>query len=412
MLFNETRAKKILNQNGVDAVIATSKENVAYITGHDNPTHHLMKNALICAVYSPGSKPAASAVIPTLEVETFLHDRSWIDDVYLVGLFSRSQNHGHPMDEIGEAGRRLIEKARPVATALDALRHAIESRGLEKARIALDESAVSFSDWAAIKDLFPQAEIVPGNALLWTIRMIKTPGEIARLRMASRITERAVAAALAELQPGTTEMALGAAYNAHVCRMGGLPSFAMFGAGAGAAQPHLTSSGRRIEKDDLIRWDIGCTYGMYHSDTARAVVFGKPKDHQTRIWNLLAEGVEAAIGLLRPGAAPADLYRAAIKPLAESGLENHQRFHCGHGIGISIYDPPIITQMDASKSVFRMPVAEGGLEPGMVINIEVGYYQQGFQGFLCEDTMVVTDGGCERLTVASKSLSLEDYLAG
>ena len=48
----------------------------------------------------------------------------------------------------------------------------------------------------------------------------------------------------------------------------------------------------------------------------------------------------------------------------------------------------------------------------MVLNIEVGYYQQGFQGFLCEDTMVVTENGCERLTVASKSLSLEDYLAG
>lgn len=412
MLFNENRAKKILRENGVDAVIATSKENVAYITGHDNPTHHLMKNALICAVYSPGSDPVASAIIPTLEVETFLHDRSWIDDIYLVGLFSRSHNHGYPIDEVGEAGRRLIEKARPAATALDALSQAIESRGLQKARIALDESAMSFSDWTAIKELFPQAEIIPGNVLLWTIRMIKTPEEIARLRKASQITERAVAAALAELQSGTTEMALNAAYNAHVCRMGGLPSFAMFGAGTGAAQPHLTSSGRRIEKGDLIRWDVGCTYRMYHSDTARAVVFGEPKEHQTRIWNLLSDGVEAAIGLVRPGASPADLHRAAMAPLASSGLENHQRFHCGHGIGISIYDPPIITQADSSKSVFRVPVAEGGLEPGMVINIEVGYYQQGFQGFLCEDTMVVTDGGCERLTVASKALSLEDYLAG
>ncbi len=412
MLFNEARASKILRENGIDAIIATSKENVAYITGHDNPTHLLMKNALICAVYTPGSKPVASAVIPTLEVETFVHDRSWVDDVYLVGLFSRAQNHGQPMDAVGEASRRLMEKARPVGTALDALRHAIESRGLQKARIALDESGLSYSDWAAIKDLFPQAEIVPGNVLLWTIRMIKTPDEIERLRKASQITERAVAAALAELQPGMTEMALGAAYNAHVCRMGAMPSFAMFGAGTGAAQPHLTSSERRIEKGDLIRWDIGCTYGMYHSDTARAVVFGEPKAHQTKVWNLLAEGVEAAIALVRPGADPADLHRAAIDPLAGAGLENYQRFHCGHGIGISIYDPPIITQTDSSKSVFRVPVAEGGLEPGMVINIEVGYYQQGFQGFLCEDTMVVTESGCERLTHASKSLSLEDYLAG
>lgn len=412
MLFNEVRARKILRDNGVDAVIATSKENVAYITGHDNPTHLLMKNALICAIYSPESTPVASAIIPTLEVETFLHDRSWIDDIYLVGLFSRSQNHGHPMDEMGQAGIRMMEKARPVATALEALSHAIESRGLQKARIALDESGLSFHDWTAIKELFPQADIVPGNVLLWTIRMIKTPEEISRLRKASQITEQAVAAALAELKPGMTEQELSAAYNAHVSRLGALPSFTMFGAGTGAAQPHLTASSRRIEKGDLIRWDVGCTYQMYHSDTARAVVYGEPQPHQTKVWNLLTEGVEAAIALMKPGANPADLHRAAIAPLAGSGLENFQRFHCGHGIGISIYDPPIITQTDSSKSVFRVPVAEGGLEPGMVLNIEVGYYQQGFQGFLCEDTMVVTENGCERLTVASKALSLEDFMAG
>ena len=412
MLFNEVRARKILRDNGVDAVIATSKENVAYVTGHDNPTHLLMKNALICAIYSPESTPVASAIIPTLEVETYLHDRSWIDDIYLVGLFSRSQKHGQPMDEIGQAGVRMMEKAHSFPTSLEALRHAIESRGLQKARIALDESGLSVHDWTAIKDLFPEAEIVPGNVLLWTIRMIKTPEEIARLRKSSQIAERAIAASLAELHPGMTEQALCAAYNSHVARMGALPSFAMFGAGTATAQPHLTSSGRGIEKGDLIRWDVGCTYGMYHSDTARAVVFGEPQAHQTRVWNLLAEGVEAAIALMKPGASPADLHRAAIGPLAGSGLDTFQRFHCGHGIGISIYDPPIITDADSSKSVFRVPVAEGGLEPGMVLNLEVGYYQQGYQGFLCEDTLVVTENGCERLTVASKSLALDDYLAG
>ena len=47
----------------------------------------------------------------------------------------------------------------------------------------------------------------------------------------------------------------------------------------------------------------------------------------------------------------------------------------------------------------------------MVLNIEVGYYIQGVQGFLCEDTMVVTPTGCERLTHAPKTLVRDDYLA-
>lgn len=411
MLLNESRAQSILAAAGIDAIVATSKENVAYLTGHDNPTHNLMKNSLICAIYSPGSEPKASAIIPTLEVETYLQCEPWIDDVYLVGFFARAQGHGQPLDEMGTAGRKLIEGAHRAPTAMEALKQAIESRGLQQSRIAIDESGMSFSDWNEINRSFPKAEIVPGNSILWEIRMVKSPEEIDRLRKSSEIAERAVELALRDLRPGMSEADLLASYNAHVSSMGALPSFGMFGAGSRTSQPHLISSQNKLGEGDLIRWDIGCTYQMYHSDTARAVVFGEPKEHQSRVWNLLADGVEGAIELVRPGADPANLYRAAIAPLEKSGMDDFKRFHCGHGIGIAIYDPPIVTEDDPSKSVFRVPIADGGLEPGMVINIEVGYYQQGFQGFLCEDTLVVVENGFERLTTASKKLALKEYLS-
>ena len=70
MLFNRTRADTLLAREGVDAVVATSRENVEYITGHQDPTHMLMKASMIFAVYSPQARPAASAIIPTLEVES------------------------------------------------------------------------------------------------------------------------------------------------------------------------------------------------------------------------------------------------------------------------------------------------------------------------------------------------------
>ena len=61
---------------------------------------------------------------------------------------------------------------------------------------------------------------------------------------------------------------------------------------------------------------------------------------------------------------------------------------------------------------FLMPSVEGGLEPGMSLNIEVGYYLQGVYGFLCEDTMVVTENGLERFTHNSKALVYDDFMAG
>jgi Xaa-Pro aminopeptidase len=59
-----------------------------------------------------------------------------------------------------------------------------------------------------------------------------------------------------------------------------------------------------------------------------------------------------------------------------------------------------------------MPAVEDGLLPGMSLNIEVGYYMQGVQGFLCEDTMLVTENGFERFTTNSKSLDLRTFLDG
>ena len=99
-----------------------------------------------------------------------------------------------------------------------------------------------------------------------------------------------------------------------------------------------------------------------------------------------------------------------MKPGLRAGLANFARFHCGHGIGISVYDPPLMTAADPTRSIFLMPGVEDGLEEGMVINVEVGYYLQGVVGFLCEDTMIVRGDGCELLTRNSKSLVYEEYM--
>ena len=143
----------------------------------------------------------------------------------------------------------------------------------------------------------------------------------------------------------------------------------------------------------------------------RAVVLGTPSGEQHRIWEAMAQGVDGAVDLMRPGADVRDVYKAAMAPGRALGLENFERFHCGHGIGVSVYDPPVITLADPETSAFLMPAVDGGLEAGMTFSIEVGYYIQGVMGFLCEDTVVVTDGGVRRLTANSKSLDFETFIA-
>jgi hypothetical protein len=60
MLFNRTRADTLLAREGVEAVVATSRENDEYITGHQNPTHTLMKASMIFRWQTRPTGPIAS----------------------------------------------------------------------------------------------------------------------------------------------------------------------------------------------------------------------------------------------------------------------------------------------------------------------------------------------------------------
>lgn len=411
MLFNQPRAERIMARDGIDALVATSPDNVMYGTDYECTSHWVNKGFQVYSLFTPAHAPKASLIAPGLELEALVDGDVWIEDVYIFSPFPRGPAGESEMDRVGRAVDALQERAHSVPRAIDALVAAIEARKLEKGRIAVDEIGMSPAAFAELERRFPNAEFLPGNAVWWEIRMVKTPEEIHRLREASRITEEALNGAFGLLQPGVKESDIVRDYHRRIVEQDALPSFMILSSGTRTSYPHSLKSDKVIEDGDLVRYDIGCSYGYYQSDTARAVVLGSPTDVQLKIWDALCSGVENAIALVGPGADVRDLYNEAMKPGRAAELANFDRFHCGHGIGISIYDPPIVTVADPSKSAFLMPSVEGGLEPGMCLNLEVGYYVQGVQGFLCEDTLLVTETGHERLTGNSKSLVFDEFMA-
>ena len=411
MLFNRARAELVMQRHGLDAIVAASPDNVLYATNYECVTHWLNKGFQLYSLFSPGHAPDASLIAPSLELDAIVDGDVWVDDIYLFSPFPRGPAQMDAMDDIGRAAKELSERAHHVGRALDGLVAAIEGRGLTKARIGIDESGISPMFWWELQQRLPNVDIVYANAIWWEVRMVKTPDEIERLTRASAITEIAIKSALRELRPGTTEREVIDRYHSVVTAEGGRSTFCILGSGSRTSQPHALASDKIIKAGDLIRYDIGCTYEYYHADNARAVVLGTPNREQSRTWEAMAQGVDDAVALMRPGVDVRDVYKAAMAPGRKLGLENFERFHCGHGIGVSVYDPPIITLADPESSAFLMPAVDGGLEAGMTFSIEVGYYIQGVMGFLCEDTVVVTDDGVCRLTSNSKSLNLEDFIA-
>ena len=411
MLFNRARAENVMQRHGLDALVAASPDNVLYATNYECVTHWLNKGFQLYSLFSPGHDPVASLIAPSLELDAIVDGDVWVDDIYLFSPFARGPAQSDAMDTVGRASKALSERAHHVGRALDGLVAAIESRGLAKGRVGVDESGISPLFWWELQQRLPNLDIVYANAIWWEVRMVKTADEIDRLTRASAITEAAIRDAFRLIKPGTSEREVINAYHSGVTARGGRSTFCILGSGSRTAQPHALASDKIIESGDLIRYDIGCTYGYYHADNARAVVLGPPSAEQNRIWDAMVEGVNGAVDLMRPGADVRDVYNAAMAPGQSLGLENFERFHCGHGIGVSVYDPPVITLSDPAASAFLMPAVDGGLEAGMTFSIEVGYYIQGIMGFLCEDTVVVTEDGVRRLTSHSKSLDFEAFIA-
>jgi Xaa-Pro dipeptidase len=411
MLLNRDRALRVVQKRGLDAIVATSPENVMYASDYECSTHWLNKGAQVYAGLTPSAAPGAFVVAPLLELEALVDgDGTWIDDVWLVGAFTRGPAPRASMDAMGQKGLDLAQRAHRAETAVDALVEALTQRGLDRGRVGLDETGMAAPIWAEIVRRLPNATITPASTVWWEIRMVKTPEELRRLRRAAEIAEQAMNAAFGLAKPGASEADVVREYHLQLVARGARPTFAMFGSGRRTGSPHLLESTKALEPGDLIRYDTGCSYRYYHSDTARATVLGQPTDLHRRIWDAMVAGEEAAIARVQAGAQPRDIHAAAMQPGLDAGLADFARFHCGHGIGISVYDPPLMTAADPTRSIFLMPGVDDGLEDGMVINVEVGYYLQGVVGFLCEDTMLVRAGGCELLTHNSKSLAFEDYM--
>ena len=148
--------------------------------------------------------------------------------------------------------------------------------------------------------------------------------------------------------------------------------------------------GRRGE---IIRSDSSVRYRMYWSDTGRTRVIGEVCAQHHGTYEALLAGQLALLNAVRPGLRVGDLFELGIQTVREAGIASYDRHHVGHAIGLEMYEPPILSKDSDER-----------LEAGMVINIELPYYELGYVGLRVEDTVVVTDNGCELLTAADRSI--------
>jgi Xaa-Pro aminopeptidase len=236
-----------------------------------------------------------------------------------------------------------------------------------------------------------------GAAAGWIeeLRMVKSAVEIDLIRRSVETNSRAFEQVVARVKPGMKESDLAAELEYRMRRLGAAkPAFeTIVAGGARSAWPHAQPTAARLRTGGMVVVDMGAMQEGYASDMTRMLYLGVPGAKVKRTYRAVLEAQLAAIDAVRAGASTARVDGAARKVLQAYGLDRAFIHSTGHGLGLEIHEPPRIGKRDKTR-----------LQAGMAITIEPGVYLEGFGGVRIEDTVVVTERGCEILTPTSKDL--------
>jgi Xaa-Pro aminopeptidase len=264
-------------------------------------------------------------------------------------------------------------------------------------RVGFEKSRLGYESYEFLKSRLPvRCTLEPLGGLPETQRMIKSGDEIALIRHSVEANSKAFEAALRVIRPGkTTEMDLAAEIDYRMRKFGAeRPAFeTIVASGRRTALPHAQPTKTILGKNELLLIDMGATLGGYASDMTRMVFLGRPSGRIARIYQAVLEAQLAAISVVRPGVRAAKVDAEARETLKAARLDQAFVHSTGHGLGLEIHEPPRLGKKDKTR-----------LEVGMAITIEPGVYLKGFGGVRIEDTVIVTETGCEVLTPTSKEL--------
>jgi Xaa-Pro aminopeptidase len=248
----------------------------------------------------------------------------------------------------------------------------------------------------ALRSRLPmKASLEPVIGWVEQLRMIKSGDEIARIRRSVQTNSRAFEQAVARVRPGMKESELAAELEYRMRRLGAeKPSFdTIVAGGLRGALPHAQPTAARLERGQLVVVDMGALEDGYCSDMTRMLFLGRPTPKVKKMYGAVLEAQLAAIDAVRAGVSTARVDGAARSVLKAHGLDGAFVHSTGHGLGLEIHEPPRLGKRDKQK-----------LAAGMAITIEPGIYLEDFGGIRIEDTVVVTEKGCEILTPTAKEL--------
>jgi Xaa-Pro aminopeptidase len=253
--------------------------------------------------------------------------------------------------------------------------------GLEQ--VALEEGGVT---WEFVRTFQSKTGLEPVAAAgtVEDLRRTKDEDEVAALRKAADVGDKAFADLRRLIADSRTEADLAWALVAEMRRRGGDPADwdPIVAIGPGGSIPHY-ESGPVLLEEGMLLLDYGCVVDGYHSDMTRTVWLGKEPDAElAEIHGVVYEAQQSGVAAVAAGVTCGAVDEAVREVLRAHGYEDQFLHSTGHGVGLEIHEAPWVRR--GNEDVLRV---------GDVVTVEPGVYLAGKGGVRIEDTVLVGEDG-------------------
>ena len=357
------RLQAAMRARGADVLVADVGEYTGYLCGFDVSLN--MYRALIVPA---SGKPVM--VLRELDESAYL-ELSWLDE---------------------HVAFRDWED--PIAIVAEFLRRA----GHGKSTIALDfqSYALTVSRFQGYQRALPEARFVDMADDLARMVLIKSDAEIAYHRKCANIVDAVMADTVAWAKEGVSERDAQATVSAGFFKHGA--DHGMVGpitAGAGENFLHGLAHDRPLVRGDILHLEFVPRYRGYSSRLMRSVVIGQASAEQLSVAAKIVEMQDKQIQAIKPGALARDVDAICRQGLIDAGARATYGNVTGYTLGY--YPSPTVRSSNFYRCL--LPNADWEIEAGMVLHVYASA-----RGIAFSETVLVTNGGCERLTRTERRL--------
>ncbi len=341
IIANVERLHRLMDEEGISAIVARSGKNFTYLAGFAYPGtlgRHLEFPDSPREVLLVWPRTGDPVMVLNSYAAPLARRDSWLERVEVYDDYAES-----PYQRAGSI---------------------LQQMGLSGETIGFEKSYVSAARWEEITNLLPRSRIVDSTDLMDRVRWIKTPGEVAAIESGARLLDEAYLEVLPTVRPGETERQVHSRIIESCLRRSANWAHGILNSSRNTVS-YGGESDVAFQSGDIIRNDYVSYLNGYPGHQSRTVCIGAPSDDQKQTYRVTRDIYRATIEQCLPGARASHIYHFANDRLHDAGFQGNVSL-AGHGVGAWWHQ----------QEPYMVPSSTRVLEEGMVVALEphIGYW--------------------------------------